>query len=591
MMDEQNCKGNLHDHMSHFTWNELSDHFDTHREFRPQWVSLKIAFIYIILGVLWILFTDQIVNTLVKDKHTVEMLSMIKGWFYVVATGVLIYLLIFFDMKKMTSLEQELIAKYQQLSIAHEDIESAYEEITATEDELRKQNLQLELNQKKLTESELKLKNLAYVDLLTGLPNKMYLETTLNSSVEEGSIRKCALIHIDSDNLKYINDTLGHSFGDLLIHHLASRLKVFENGECTLFRKGSDEFVILLSEYETLDQVTDFANEVLNSIRRPFQIKDSVFRITTSIGISTYPENASNIKELLKCSAIALLKAKRTGKNKCSFYDQVMHKEVMERIRIERFLYTALEYNEFILYYQPQVDIRTGKISGFEALLRWNNPELGFVSPEKFITIAEETHLIISIGKWVLEKACEFIQTLQKQGIDHFFVSVNVSTVQLMYSNFADTVFNTLEQFNIEPKFLELEITESILMESVDTIIQQLRHLRDSGIDIALDDFGKGYSSLTYLKQLPISTLKIDRGFLEDFSQQEGDKDLLGPIITIANNMGLNVVAEGVETKEQLAFLKEKQCPRIQGYLFSKPVPAEEAVKQVQENKGFGFHV
>lgn len=591
IMDERGIGYNTHDITNHYTWNEFSDHYrQNDRKFQPIRLSLRIAIVYIVLGVLWILFTDKIVNMAVTDKNTIETISLVKGWIYVIITGVMIYVLVFRALKKLRLLEEELITNYRQLSVAHEDIEAAYEEITATEDELRRRNLQLELNQRKLIESELKFKNLAYTDVLTGLPNKTFFESKISNSFSDGSIEKCVLIHIDSDHLKYINETFGHTFGDLFVRSLASRLKTFEDNRSTLFRKGSDEFIILFCEHKSLEEVMEVANQILHSIRQPFYINDSVFRVSANIGISTYPENGSNIDELLTSSGIALHKARSSGKNKYSFYDEGMHNEVMERFRIEKLLFTALENNEFTLHYQPQVDIGTGIISGFEALLRWNSPELGYVYPDKFITIAEDTHLIISIGKWVLQEACRFLKELHNQGLDELTVSVNISIVQLMYSSVTDTVIDVLNRMDLEPKYLELEITESILMESVDAINEQLNKLREIGMNIALDDFGKGYSSLSYLKRLPISTLKIDREFLDDFSLDDNDKDLIGSIIMIARNMGLKVVVEGVETKEQFAFLKEKRCPRIQGYFFSRPVPEKEAVELVRKNKGFENH-
>jgi len=308
-----------------------------------------------------------------------------------------------------------------------------------------------------------------------------------------------------------------------------------------------------------------------------------MFHTTVSIGISTYPEDGANADELMRSADIAIYKAKATGKNKYVFFNHEMQETVRQRMMIEKHLRNALQNNELLIYYQPQLDIKTGKISGFEALLRWNNNELGFVSPLEFIGTAEETHLIIPIGEWVLRNACFFLKQLHIRGYTNIIISVNVSILQLLQENFVDTVIRVLEFIKMDPKYLELEITESILMESYQAISDKLYRLKEIGVRIALDDFGQGYSSLSYLKQLPINTLKIDKSFVDSINFEESSDSLTGTIVMIGRKMGLTILAEGVETQEQMNYLIKHKCHKIQGYLISKPLPQEEVIKFYEE--------
>jgi EAL domain-containing protein (putative c-di-GMP-specific phosphodiesterase class I) len=290
-----------------------------------------------------------------------------------------------------------------------------------------------------------------------------------------------------------------------------------------------------------------------------------------------YPKHSVHLEELLKYADIAMYKAKEQGRNRYVIYNETMNQDIIERVNIEKYLHTALLKNEFEIYYQPQLDIRSEKITGFEALLRWNSPELGRISPLKFIKVAEDTHIIIPLGIWVLKKACAFLKKLHMEGYNDLTVSVNISIIQLLQTDFVETVMDILELQELEPEFLELEITESILIESYENICSKLETLKDRGIRIALDDFGKGYSSLSYLKQLPISTIKIDKSFVDHITYDPVSNNLIRKIIEIGKSMGMRVVAEGVETPEQLKFLKKHRCNRIQGYLFSMPIPEMEA--------------
>ena len=454
----------------------------------------------------------------------------------------------------------------------YQELEATYEELYATQDELKKQYDELKVYQENL-------KKIAYHDHLTGLPNRQALYEELSSHLKGMPKEKKALIFVDSDNFKFINDTLGHSFGDQLIIAIGNRLSTLFRNQYSVYRLGGDEFIICCCGYQSLDQIIECAERVIQSFIVPFEIAGSTLYTTVSIGISTYPQDGIDPDGLMRSADIAMYSAKALGKNKYVFYNYSMQESVKERMQVEKHLRSALQNNEFMLYYQPQLDIKTGKITGFEALLRWNNAELGFVSPLKFIGIAEETHLIISIGEWVLRNACLFLKQLHITGHTDLMISVNISILQLIQEDFVDSVIQILEFIDLPPKYLELEITESILMESYQAISDKLYKLKDRGMKIALDDFGQGYSSLSYLKQLPIDTLKIDKTFIDSINSEKSNDSLTGTIVMIGRKMGLTILAEGVEYQEQLDYLTKHKCHKIQGYLISKPLPPDEAIK------------
>ncbi|MEN6461938.1 MAG: bifunctional diguanylate cyclase/phosphodiesterase [Syntrophomonas sp.] len=442
---------------------------------------------------------------------------------------------------------------------------------------LRQQLAQKAQTQLRLSDNEDKFRTIDRIDLITGLPDRKSLKEKIKHLIGDVNVQKIALLYIDIDNFKYINDILGHSTGDMLIKEIAKRLIPFVSDTFILYRVGGDTFTFIYYDYLENENIEEIADMIQECIRWPCFINQKDFYITVSIGISIYPDNGANSEELIKCASVAMYKAKHAGRNRHVFFDNKMLNEHLDKIRRERYLHSALENHEFVLYYQPQLNVNTGKISGFEALLRWNNPEMGFVLPDNFISIAEETQLIIPIGKWVLYEACQFVKSMHNSGFNELTIAVNISMVQLMQLNFVNSVLDILQSVNLEPEYLELEITESILMESYDSIIKQLDQLREKGIKLAMDDFGKGYSSLAYLKQLPFSTLKIDKSFFNKPLLSENDGDLIELIISMGYRMGFEVVAEGVETLEQINLLIKKKCSRIQGYFVSQPLPEKEA--------------
>lgn len=466
------------------------------------------------------------------------------------------------------------------LQMSYQELESTYEELTALQDELLEQYNKVVENQELLQTSEEKYRYLAYNDVLSGLPNRLSLSEELENYIEEHPDGQAALFFLDIDNFKYINDTMGHTLGDQLLMKVGERLLELSDGRCLHFRFGGDEFVILIKDIDGYAGVIFCAESLVQGFGEPFELDNSSVHISVSIGIARYPENGASAGELLKNADIAMYKAKQDGKGTYIMYGEEMQRHFDERMIVEHHLRNAIANNELSLHYQPLVDIGSGGIWGFEALIRWNNPVLGFVSPLSFITIAEDCRLIVPIGEWVLRNACRFMKELHAQGYEGYHISVNISVVQLILDDFTEMVLTILSETGLAPEYLELEITESIFMESFEAISSKLESLKQKGIGIALDDFGTGYSSLSYLKQLPITTLKIDKSFIDSIDAPN-NMSLASSIVTIGHDMGLNVTAEGVETQDQLAFLERTNCDKIQGYYISRPIPEKEVAAWV----------
>jgi diguanylate cyclase (GGDEF)-like protein len=419
---------------------------------------------------------------------------------------------------------------------------------------------------------------LAYHDYLTSLNNKLALFEKASQCLPEKS-DKHAIFFIDIFNFKYINDTLGHASGDKVIIKVSERLSSLIGEKCVLYRLDGDEFVII-QRIEQKSEAEKFAERILAKFKERFVIdRNNIINVYLSIGVAFCPEHGNSINELLKYADEAMYRAKKEGRNRYVFYDQEMHKDFTERLEIQKYLLTALEKNEFELYYQPQVD-QSNQMRNIEALIRWNSPELGRVPPHKFIEIAEDSNEIIAIGKWVLNEACRFLKSLHLQGCKDLTVSVNISFQQLIQTDFVDMIIAAINQAGLELHHLELEITETILMESFLNISNRLKRLREHGVRIALDDFGKGYSSLGYLNQLPITTLKIDKLFVDDLASEKNRK-ITGQIVRLGKSMGLRVVAEGVKNQEQRDYLLEGECDYFQGEIFSAAVSGTEIAKML----------
>ncbi|MCL6602101.1 MAG: EAL domain-containing protein [Paenibacillus sp.] len=554
--------------------------FELINKVNPLWSSSRIAGIYFIVGCLWILFTDKAVSAFTTNSALITMINMIKGWLFVFMTALIIFSLILRTLRRIKKVEEKLEVAYKDLMRTYENLESAYEEITATEEELRQQYDHLTDNQRKLTESEEKMQHLAYHDLLTGLPNMLALSENAVQTFLAESNGKAALLFVDIDNFKYINDTMGHGFGDQLIIKASQRLISIVGNEGIVYRFGGDEFIILLYPLQDTAAIDHIAGQILSGFKAALEMDNSLLHISISIGISIYPKHGDDIMELVKRADIAMYKAKDAGKDNYVIFDQPLNDNFSERMNIEKQLHAAMQLDEFELFYQPQVDLASNTVTGLEALLRWNSPVLGYISPLKFIKVAEDSHIIIPLGAWVLRKACDFLKSLHGLGFENLTMSVNISMLQLLQTDFNDLVLDTLKASGLEPHYLELEITESVLVESYDHVSTKLKQLRDQNIKIALDDFGTGYSSLSYLTHLPISTLKIDKSFIDTIQTGTNQATLVEQIIIIGKRMNMSVVAEGVERTEQLEYLQQQGCDKIQGYLFSKPLAAT-AVEQL----------
>ncbi|MBL0717478.1 MAG: EAL domain-containing protein [Desulfosarcina sp.] len=448
--------------------------------------------------------------------------------------------------------------------------------------------------------SEERIKFLAYYDTLTGLPNremfKEYAAHALAGAQRDGT--KVALLYLDIDQFKRVNDTLGHTAGDELLKLFAKQLRGNIRGSdflakpqtegcllSSLSRLGGDEFTILLTGLKEVENAAAAAKRILENLSVPVKIYGKEFIITGSMGISLYPIDGEDIDTLLKNADIAMYHAKDTGRNKFQFYSEEMNVSTLKRLTMEIELKKALERDEFVLYYQPQVESRTGMIVGLEALVRWEHPENGMVPPLDFIPIAEETGFIIPLGEWVLQTACEQMQAWQQAGLTSLRMAVNLSGRQFKQDDLINSVQNIINAASLDPQYLELELTESVLMHDVEENISTLRKLKESGLKLSVDDFGTGYSSMSYLKRFPLDTLKIDRCFVKDIMTDSNDAAITKAIIALAKSLNLTIIAEGVETEDQFRFLRDHGCDQIQGYLISKPLPAEEIITLLKAGK------
>lgn len=427
-------------------------------------------------------------------------------------------------------------------------------------------------------ESEERIRYLAHHDYLTGLPNRSLLRDRLELAMTHARRLKSgvAILFIDLDRFKTINDSLGHHVGDLLLQQVAGRLKACVRQEDTVSRLGGDEFVIILGDIDNAYAAGKVAAKVENAVRQPYHINETEFHITISTGISIFPDDGEDIDTLLMNADAAMYHAKDNERNNYQFFTSKLNAKAKEKLTIETNLRRALERSELILHYQPQLDLITGRITGLEALVRWRRPEEGLISPAKFIPLAEETGLIIPIGEWVLQTAAAQMKEWQAKGLCDLVMAVNVSPRQFKEKNFPGMVETVLIQTGLEPCFLELELTEGLLMQDPKGAAAVLNRLKELGIQVSLDDFGTGYSSLSYLKRFPIDCLKIDKTFVHEITTDASNAVIVNAVISLAHNMNMRVIAEGVESQEQLAYLRAHHCDKIQGYYFCPPLSSKE---------------
>lgn len=436
--------------------------------------------------------------------------------------------------------------------------------------------------------AEQQLIYLANHDPLTGLLNRDQFHNRLTQALSSGQRhnRKLAVMYLDLDRFKLINDTLGHRLGDLLLQAVSERLRTSVRANDILARLGGDEFIVLLSDINQIDDVARIAQKTLDILAQPFTLEGNDLVVTASIGISIHPDDGKDSHTLLMNADTAMYLAKERGKNNFQFYTLEMTEKSIERMKVERGLRHALAHNELRLHYQPQICTGSGVVVSAEALVRWQHPEWGLVYPDRFINVAEETGLIVPIGAWVLREACLQAKTWIENDGPFSSVAVNVSARQFLDTNLFQTVKRTLAETGLNPSVLELEITESAIMQDPENTLQVLHQFQGLGVRLSIDDFGTGYSSLTYLRRFPIQSVKIDRSFVIDLPYDDGSKTLVRAITALAHELKLSVVVEGVETKDQLSFLTEQKCDSLQGYMFSRPVSAEQ-FQQDFINSGF----
>ena len=421
----------------------------------------------------------------------------------------------------------------------------------------------------------------ASYDSLTGLPNRLLAFDRLTHALEQAKRMKSKIVvfHVDLDRFKIVNDIVGHESGDQLIVEASTRIKNLIRKADTVARLGGDEFLIILSDINSNMYAEEIAGKIINSFQKPFIFNEQEFFISVSIGIIIAPLDGEDVGTLLRNADSAMYRAKEAGGNQFKFFTSEMDQQVLNRLEIEAYLRHALEKEELFLHFQPLVDIESGKLVAAETLIRWNNTNLGLVMPLDFVSIAEKTGLIISIGEWILMEACKQAKKWQVKTGKNLCVAVNVSARQFTSTKIVDTVAKALQESGLEAKYLELEVTENLLMGDTEEILQIFNELSTMGVKLSLDDFGTGYSALSYLKKYPFNTLKIDRAFIKDIIIDEEDAALTKAIISMAHSLGLKVIGEGIETQEQLDFLRGENCDQFQGYYFSKPLSSEKFIE------------
>ena len=426
-------------------------------------------------------------------------------------------------------------------------------------------------------QAEERIEFLAHHDVLTGLPNRILLRDRFDQALHFADRDKArvAMLFLDLDNFKIVNDTLGHAIGDKLLQAVVSRIAKCMRETDTACRQGGDEFILLLNDIPDIEAVERVACDILAELTESLEVEGHILNISCSIGISLYPEDGQDFDALLQKADVAMYNAKDAGRNTYRFFSEAMNLRAHEHMLLQKNLHQALTRGEFSLDYQPQLDLATGRVIGVEALLRWYSPELGSVQPGRFIPVAEDTGLIVPIGAWVLTEACRQAQAWRDAGLPELSVSVNLSALQFRRDNLVETVATALRASGLAPHLLELELTESMLLQNVEVTLATVRRLKVLGVRLAIDDFGTGYSSLSYLKRFTVDKLKIDQSFVRDIGTDPDDAAIVRAIIQMAKSLRLGIIAEGVETEEQLEFLRSEGCQEIQGYYFSCPLSAE----------------
>ncbi|MBI2312637.1 MAG: EAL domain-containing protein [Betaproteobacteria bacterium] len=627
--------------------------------------ALQIAAVYGVIVGLWVLFSNGIPVTLLTDIPLDDLTwyQTLNGWFFMVATSWLLYLLIdrglsaeriaaqavrLRDRAIESSTNAIIITDHARRDDPIVYVNPAFEQITgyARDEVLGKncrfltrddrQQLELDTLREAIREeregrvvlrnyrkdgslfwndlhiapvrdedgrvthfvgvqndiTELKryqedLEHQANYDVLTGLPNRNLLRDRVRQAIAYSQRygHLVAVAFLDLDHFKFVNDSLGHNVGDALLRTVAERLRACVRDADTVARYGGDEFVLVLFDQPSEEHISSVLQRVITSVSKPFQVGDRDFLLTCSGGCSLHPQDGTDEETLLKNADAAMYRAKELGRNNFQFFTPEMNARVTERLSLEASLRRALERDELFLEFQPQVELATGRVIGAETLVRWNHPDLGCVPPSRFIALAEETGLIVGIGEWILDRALRQNKAWHEAGLPRLPVSVNMSARQSRHYDLVRTVAVALADSGIEPRYLELEITESMVVHGAEEFIAILERLGALGVQLAIDDFGTGYSSLSYLRRFPVDRLKVDQSFVRHVTAAAADARITQTIITLGHNLKLKVIAEGVETREQLEFLRASHCDEIQGYYFSKPLSAADYEKLLREDR------
>lgn len=463
---------------------------------------------------------------------------------------------------------------YGQLEQEREIIERSLDLVSVELSE-RNEALREEIN--KQQESAATIRRQAYYDALTGLPNRVLLDDRLKHAIQYSTRfnSKVAVLFIDLDDFKKVNDNAGHYAGDMVLKEVAERINDCVREVDTVARLGGDEFVLLLENIEALDKVSAICERIIVSLAKPFSLADNDYFISSSIGVSIYPQDGKDQEELMRKADMAMYQSKALGKSTFQFFDKSMEANSQFHLQLENQLRNAIETQQFSLVYQPKVCLKDNKVTALEALIRWFDDEGTFISPADFIPLAEQTGLIDKIGEWVLDTTCQQMAEWREEGIDLIPISINVSPIEFNNSDLVKRFEKTLQKYQIPPETIEIEITESIFFEDLEKMCERLDKIRALGISVAVDDFGTGFSSLQYLHQLPIDVLKIDRSFIMELETQSHNAAIADTIITLAHNLNLKVVAEGVESLGSIDFLAERKCDLAQGFYFYKPLSTE----------------
>lgn len=488
----------------------------------------------------------------------------------------ILFILMLCRLHKKTKQNHETSLSQKKLAEDYKQLEQVYQELAVSKEELNHKYEQLKKSQDKV-------KRIAYSDYLTGLPNRVALVEILDNVMD--TLRQdeiICLFDIDIDNFKDINDTLGHSYGDELLLDVTHRLSECLNENDFLARIGGDEYAVLIQNIKDIAVVRDKIAQIQKAFETPFIIATREFFITVSIGISMAPKDGKTTQNLIKNMNSAMYVAKEHGRNTYCFFDDSINQKLIEKLETQSELRKAIEEHQFCVYYQAQVDLAKGKVVGFEALARWNHPVKGMVAPLNFIPLAEENGMIVEIGKIMLKEACIQLKKWEEKGYTELTMAVNFSARQFRDANFLDMVYDIIEETKVNPKLLEFEITETVALEDLESTIDTINQLKAIGISFSLDDFGTGFSSLNYLKRLPVSNLKIDKSFLDTILENVSDQKIVQTMISLARNLDIEVIAEGVEISEQEIFLKAVNCHKAQGFYYSRPVPEQQALKVLE---------